>query len=397
MMKKYISSERANLFEPNVYITMAVTVEGSVDADAAVNAVKTAYCANEAAMSEVVLEQNGEAYYEKMQSSGCAAAVDSRDMLTIIRESEKRAFDLRNGELIRTFVVPNDGGITFLVHAHHLAGDGKSILILINDMLSALSGKVPEYKPMLLINREYLNRCAKLPAAVRFYVKSINRKWQKNGQNFGWEHYYEVHRKYWECHTSDFEISYYSLDELNERRTEGATINSLLITEILKEHPECRVTGIPISIRESDNGMSNQTSGVALKYRYDKSKSFECNLRRVHKGIYKLVNNANARYFVLMFMSELCPSLVDGVLLQTHGCIDSAAVAKTAVTLGYIGDNSRDIGVTNLGRLDIMQNCGSFRVTDFLFVPPKVSYAKEVVGAAGLGDKLTVCSHVMNE
>ena len=112
---------------------------------------------------------------------------------------------------------------------------------------------------------------------------------------------------------------------------------------------------------------------------------------------HKLINNKNARYFVLLFMAELCPSLVDAVLLRTHGCIDSALAERAAKTLGYIGEKSRDIGITNLGRTDFEQNYGGFRAANFLFIPPKVSYAKDIFGAAGFGDKLTVCRHAMSK
>ena len=51
--RNYITSERPNLFEPNVYISMVVTFSGTVSQKELEHAVKTAYAYNEAAMSNI--------------------------------------------------------------------------------------------------------------------------------------------------------------------------------------------------------------------------------------------------------------------------------------------------------------------------------------------------------
>jgi len=104
---------------------------------------------------------------KRRKKSGCKVLHDSRDWKEIINESEKRTFDIKDGELIRTFIIPNSDGITLLIHAHHLAGDGKSILIFVNDVLDSLDGQPLQFKPMILINGKYLNSRAKLPSGVK--------------------------------------------------------------------------------------------------------------------------------------------------------------------------------------------------------------------------------------
>lgn len=76
-MKKYIISERPNLFEPNVYISMVVEIEGNVSSEMVGNAVATAYLANESTMSKIVLEENGNDYYKKEEISGCKVFFDN--------------------------------------------------------------------------------------------------------------------------------------------------------------------------------------------------------------------------------------------------------------------------------------------------------------------------------
>lgn len=394
-MKKYIRTERANLFEPNVYISMVVKISGMVSKEAVREAVEKAYEANEATMSRIVMEDGGDAYYEKMESSGCKFFFDSRSFITIIKESEKNPFAIQKGELVRTYLTIENQEMVLLIHAHHLVGDGKSILILVKDVMDGLSGKQPEYKPMFLIDQRFLRKKAKLRLGIRLALKNVNRKWEKVGKAFTWEDYYDVHKRYWESHSSEIEAKTYSANELKKNCKNGATLNSYLITDFLRKTTESKVVGIPVNIREDDNGMSNQTSGISIKCQYQTDKSFEENLSIIHKEIYKMIQNVNMKYFILLFMGQLSPSLVDSILLQTHGCYQNKLSKKMAGIMGYIGKEGRDLGVTNLTRINIPNDYGSFRIEDILFIPPKVSYTRNVVGVCTYGDNLTVCHHKM--
>ena len=77
-MEKYIKSERFNLFEPNIYIGMLVKISGNVSKDEIQQAVYKSYEANEVTMCKIVLKDNGDAVYEKMNRSGCKFFIDSR-------------------------------------------------------------------------------------------------------------------------------------------------------------------------------------------------------------------------------------------------------------------------------------------------------------------------------
>ena len=261
--------------------------------------------------------------------------------------------------------------------------------------MDGLSGKQPEYKPMFLIDQRFLRKKAKLRLGIRLALKNVNRKWEKVGKAFTWEDYYDVHKRYWESHSSEIEVKTYSANELKKKCKNGATLNSYLITDFLRKTTESKVVGIPVNIREEDNGMSNQTSGISIKCQYQTDKSFEENLSIIHKEIYKMIRNVNMKYFILLFMGQLNPSLVDSILLQTHGCYQNKLSKKMAGIMGYIGKEGRDLGVTNLTRIDIPNDYGSFRIEDILFIPPKVSYTKNIVGVCTFGDKLTVCHHKM--
>lgn len=391
-MKKYIRCERVNLFEPNDYIAMIVKLSGNLPVSEIQKAVYAAYKANEATMSRIVLEPDGKAYYDKMETTGCRFISDDSPWETLLQESERNPFALYDGELVRIYLTRQ----TLLIHAHHLVGDGKSILILLGDIISALNGQALSCRPMTILDRAFLEQRAKLPLPAKLYIASLNRKWKKHAKVFTWDDYHAIHRKYWDENVSEIQFESYDLDKLKENCPKSVSINSFLVAGLLQRHPQCKVIGLPVSIRE-DDAMSNQVSGIVVNCQYDPQKSTADQAVHIHNSIYKTLGSPLWKYFVLLFTERLSPTLVDAVLLHTHGYLENVFAAKMANIMGYIGARSRDLGVTNLGRIEIPSAHETFVIDDILFVPPKVSYAKQVIGVSTYGNKLTVSCHNMKK
>lgn len=400
-MRKPIISERPDLFEPSVYIQFLVEISGDVSPDDLLAAVQTAYRVNEATMCRIVIEDDGRAFYEKLEESGCKASIAHGDWTDVVRGQEKITFDLEHGELVRSFVFPGEGRTRLLVMAHHLAGDGKAVEYFVGDILSALSGKAPVEKPMVLIPASLLSDKSSLPLRVRWFIAHCNRKWRQNGRVFSWPEYYDVHRKYWEKHESRFAVRQFSKDEsaaiFSRAKEIGVTVNSLIVSLFLLVDGRKPEIGIPISVRaEGDRSFSNQTSGISIRHPYSAKKSFAENARRVHRVICQKTNS-KLRMYVLKVMSQLSPTLVDAVLLATHDCIRDSSVTAIANTLGYQGRQSIGWGITNLGRLSIPTEHDRFRVESVIFVAPAVSYSKNTVAVSTMDGRLTLTYRLANE
>ena len=106
----------------------------------------------------------------------------------------------------------------------------------------------------------------------------------------------------------------------------------------------------------------------------------------------KKLNNNSCKYFISRFMSELDPTLVDAVDLEFAGYFHSETSAKLAKLLGY-GYNTKDLSITNLTRLGIPTEYGRYKLTDLIFVPPVVSYGKNIIGMVTVGDRLNTTYH----
>lgn len=390
---KEILTERTNLFEPNVYIAMCVELTGKICPHQLTAAIKEAYIANEATMSRIVLEQ-GTAYYEKLSVSGCKTMITDKNWIELVRENEKLPFEIDKGELVRTFIIPADTDTQIMIMAHHLAGDGKSIIYLIKDIMNALAQNPLTYKPLTLLNRNSFEH-TRLSVSAKLFVHYCKRKWKKG--YFTWQDYYNLHNKYWETTCSDIQYETLSVSEteqiIERARQIGCSVNSYLVTMFLQKHQKKCEVGIPVSIRESNNeAMSNLTSGIRIYHLFNTKKTFAENAIQVDAKIKRELQKK--RVSVLKLLAELPMTLIDAVLLSTHDCYSDPFAKQTAKIMGYVG-KIRDLGITNLTVIDIPVLYGDYKIKNIIFVPPAVSYSQNIIGISTVNGKMTFSFHNM--
>lgn len=388
-----IVTERSNLFEPNVYITVCVEIAGKVCLRKLSAAVKQAFEANEAAMSKIVLE-HGFAYYEKMSESNCKIEIKSADKnwIELVYQNQKFPFAIDKGELVRVFIIPSEDKTQLIIMAHHLAGDGKSIIYFVKDIMNALSDVPLTYKPLTLLERNLPLKG--LPVIARLYARYCRHKW--NNRFFTWQNYYDIHNKYWAAYSSDIQYETLSMEETQRIKAEakqiGCSVNSYIVTFFLQKNPNTSKVGIPVSIRQDKNeAMSNLTSGIWINYKYDFKKSFAQNAMQVHKRIIRKLKRH--KVFVLQFLTLMPMTLVDAVLLNTYHFYSDRLAEKNARVMGYTEKYKKDLGISNLTIIDIPAAYGNYKIDNIIFVPPAVSYSNNIIGVSTYNGKMTISYH----
>lgn len=134
--------------------------------------------------------------------------------------------------------------------------------------------------------------------------------------------------------------------------------------------------------------MSNLTSGILLRYKYNARKCFEENAKEVHRRISEELNKD--KVFTLRFIAELPKSLVDAVLLNTHGLYENRLAKLTAKVMGYSGKKVKDMGISNLTVLDIPISYNNFEIDNIIFIPPAISYSHNIIGVSTINGKLSI-------
>ena len=388
-----IVTERSNLFEPNVYITVCVEMAGKVCPHKLSAAVKQAFEANEATMSKIVLD-HGFAYYEKMSASNCKIEVkcENENWIEIVKQNEKIPFAIDKGELVRTFIIPSEDETQIIIMAHHLVGDGKSIIYFVKDIMNALSDIPLIYKPFTLLERNLPQKG--LPVIAKLYARYCKHKWDNHF--FTWQDFYDLHGKYWEKVSSDIRWETLSARETQRIKDDakqiGCSVNSYIVTLFLQKYPNLCKVGIPVSIRQDKNeAMSNLTSGISIHYKYDAEKTFAQNALQVHKRISRKLKRY--KVFVLQFLGRLPVTLIDAVLFNTYNFCCERLAEKTAKVLGYSGKYKKDLGISNLTVIDIPVSYGNYEIKNIIFVPPAVSYSNNIVGVSTVNGRMTISHH----
>ena len=289
--------------DPSIYISLVATLKGEITTEEIECAVKRAYTQNETTMSKIVVE-NGDVYFQKTNQTGCKVFVDNRDWRDIMQENEKKTFRLNEGEMFRIFIIPDavKQEYTLFLMAHHIIGDGKSLLLMLEDILANLSGKEVEYRPLNNDGAYIPSDAIKPRFIMRALTKMLNRMWKKEERNFDWDDYFNVHEQFWKDKKSDVRVEVREEEVLKHIKVKckewGITVNSYMIAEVLKEHPEYESFSLTVSIRGENRSISNKVSSLKLEYTYDTQKSFEENAKQVHGLIRRYLEDERKKFGV---------------------------------------------------------------------------------------------------
>ena len=205
---------------------------------------------------------------------------------------------------------------------------------------------------------------------------------------------------FWNNHNTKIELKRYTKDDLDvlikNAKAAHVSLTAYLITDLIKETNRTMDVGLAVDGRTDGNrSMGNQATGISVQCKYNPKKSFDDNSRAVFKAMHNKLDDTRSCYLVLRFMALLDPVLKDSLNLVRAGYFQSKTSRKVAELLGY-GDKVKDISITNLTRADIPLGYGDYNIREIIFVPPVVSYAKNVYGIITAGDVMTVLRHIYN-
>ena len=193
-MKERIDKERLHLFAPRDILVTHVEVEGIFFIEKLKEAVKNAVARNEILNSRVVIEKDGNAYYETQKfddnPNDMVRVLHNVYWKDIVSEQESIAFDLDHGELLRFYYLMNEDKQEFLIIAHALAGDGASHGFFLNDVMRGLADMPVKAKPLTRFQLSSLPKESRLSFMEKMKLSSTLRNWNKEGTDFTEEEYY---------------------------------------------------------------------------------------------------------------------------------------------------------------------------------------------------------------
>lgn len=381
------------LFEPNVYMCLLVSLEGNITAEEIEAAVQKAYTQNETTMSKIILDGEN-VYFQNMHQTGCRVFRDNRSWREIRKECEKNAFKINEGEFFRTYIIEEEKGYTLMMMVHHIAADGKAMVILLNDILSNLAGRKVEFKPLTSEGSELVPRDKEVSFPIMTLIRYLNHIWHKTGKIFTWEDYFNIHKRFWEVWESEVRFEDIGREELSQIKEEckekGITVNSYMMAKILKKHPEYHNVCFPISLRRENRSITNRVLLVKTDFKYNVKKTFWENAEKLHNISREFIENKDKKYDMALRVRWIEPGLLDSCLMYTFCGYQNKVSKLLAELIGYSGKRKTHLTVTNLTNLEIEQDYGKFQVKNVIPIAPTMSAGKNVICIGTFDEKMTI-------
>ena len=381
------------LFEPNVYMCLLASLKGDITAEEIEAAVEKAYTQNETTMSKVILEE-GKVYFQNMPRTGCRVFRDNRRWQEIRKECERNAFKINEGELFRTYIIEEEKGYTLMMMVHHIAADGKAMVIVLGDILNNLAGREVEFKPLTSDGSELIPADQEVSFPIMFLIRYLNRIWQKTGRRFGWEDYYEIHKRFWEVWESEVRFENIGKEELEQIKEEckekNITVNSYMMTKILEKHPEYLNVCFPISLRRENRSVTNRVLLVKTNFKYNLKRTFWENAGKLHNITREFIENKDKKYDMALRVRWMDTGLLDSSLMYTFCGYENKVSKLLAELIGYSGKRKTHLTVTNLTNIEVDKDYGRFQVKSVAAIAPTMSAGKNVVCIGTFDGKMTI-------
>ena len=388
------------LFDPNIYISAILTLKRKSELSTEFSikkikeAVELAYTKNETTMSKLVLE-HGEIYFENMPKTGCKVFIDHRNWIDILHENEKNTFRVNEGEFVRTFIIDGKEEVRVFIMAHHILGDGHSLVLLAQDILNCLVGEDVEYKTLNNDDEEPIPLDVKFPFLKKLGIKLLNSQWKKTGKEFTWDDYFNIHNKFWENRQTYVEkttIGEEKLLHIKERsRKIGITINSYIIAKQMEKTPEYEFIGVPVSYRGRNRSLGNKVTIIRIRYKYNKEISFEENAKEIHEIIKGTIEDPSKKFFIAKSLGLFGYGLLDGALMAKYAGYKNEIAEKVIYIIGMSGANKTQLGVTNLGKLNLKTEYDAFQLKEFEALAASMSTTKDVISICTLENRMNLC------
>lgn len=87
------------------------------------------------------------------------------------------------------------------------------------------------------------------------------------------------------------------------------------------------------------------------------------------------------------------PGIKNDVLLHTHHCFENSIIERLSRVMGYVGEKTRDLGITNLTVIDILASYGAHKIVKIIFILPNISYSHNIIGVSTFNEEMTLTFH----
>ena len=241
MEKQYIRSERAHFMCPNMHFGILAYMDGKPDFSKVRSSLDRLSEAHPFLRSKMKYDEGStDIFYDVGDSS--AIEVNERESIDSlwadynkIGEKEWNVFE--NG-LLKVFIYPVGEKMKILFVAHHLLGDGKCLLELVNEFANLyVQGIKPVFAQERLIQGiEDFPDKSDLTGVSKYLVRYLNKQWKKEQHLVSYEEYAKFAEEFARSNPVSHEVIRIDKQECISMRKyckeHGITVNDLLMAKM---------------------------------------------------------------------------------------------------------------------------------------------------------------------
>lgn len=388
MVKHYINIERPYLMNPSMNVILKADFKGVFDESVFRKAVTELANAYAILRATVQIDEKGRAYFLSADANEIPVEilVGGTSFEQLVLSENQKMFDLEKESMLRIFVMPLPVAFSVVFISHHLLGDGKSSIMLMESLCRAYMGMKLDYVGIQLIkDADNFPKGSEPSELSKLYLGKLNKAWRKDARHFSFGDY----KKMFTSYHKERETGIY-LMSLNAVETRKAyhhcknldiTLNSGVVAafmyaqkEIDERHREhLDKIGIGVDIRaelkfDASKLVGNYVTGISIKYGKIGKDNFEKVAVKVHKNLKKKLQNQKSKWLCLHAVDWIEGSLMDAGYFNQYGDFENRTAQKCAKMMGYEG-TPMDLGITDLGKLHMFIP-SELTLESVVFVPP---------------------------
>ncbi len=402
-----VRSERFHYRSMATKITFHVKMRGVYDHEVMLQAVRKIQEVHPI-LSFNVEDKNGQVYYTNKNSPQPVVKIYSEDTGQLIEKESVRFMAIDKEWMIKIFVKKYKDYFSLVLIAHHMVGDARSILLLLDDLLILYGGgSVHEVEePAIISTADQLPGDSGLSPRQKYYVDYLNKKWEKEKQVFDKDEFRKIYENYYASHR--VRHASYTLKEeeaervLNLCRQHKVTLTSSIIVALFKAAhkvlPKCIdkyiQVNLPVSIRHELDFLprqcvGNYCTGIDFKYVKKEEGDFWEETVELHKKMTDKLNRNTEKYLVLNMLMGVEGTLLDALPFTVCGEFDSLVARQTADLFGF-HDYQVIFDVSNIGAAAINKVKGLHELIDIEYIPPLELPDRITLGVIGFEHKINL-------
>ncbi|WP_324825380.1 hypothetical protein [Sinanaerobacter sp. ZZT-01] len=396
-MRQYILTERAHLMCPNMHFGIKAKIAAGYDKGKVQDVLRTLASAHPFLKSSVAREvKSGKLYYcwrEELQAPVFEkdnSSLWSNDYMDITR----CGWDAFHECLLKIVLYPGDAEFEVMFIAHHLLGDGRSLLGLVCEFADCyISGKKPTYaEENLIMSIDELPKGSQLSTISKLMIGYANRKWKNEKHTVNYEDYRRFEREFIANNSVSYIEEEWSTEKteevLKKCHEQSLSLNDYLVAEMMCKEKTSRVV-IAVDIRKhlsryQSGALGNYASATAIEVS-NQSGDIESVAKSVSEKVKKNIGDPKKLLMILACYLNMRPELIDAAAISVMGGFESEAGKFVgSLILGYKNRNGHS--VTNLGNVD------NPNLAEAMFIPPASPANAKTMGVLSVNHRLRKCT-----